>query len=340
VAPADIDPIIADIDSSLATERGSGAQSILKDVRRMLTIDKTAPNQPDVAQTASEPLLKARQAIKDKLYNQDGSPKDIGGGEAYILKDLYAKINEALDPANPALRAADAKIEQAGKEGRAFDVGKKDVLRTDPNTAISPEQFARDWAKLGGAEKAALRQGLTAKIDAIRGTTANERAALKRIVLGEKIAEIIGQTEADNLVRGMTREATFQDTKSGVLHGSKTASTQTFDEQPRFIEGTKSAIDRTAAGGALAGVEGAVTGLAIAPFKAGLDKLGDVLTASKRAELGRLLASDRPDRIVNAIRMLESAPGGRKSALYGTLMARKAQEGERKRGQFDLERGR
>ena len=343
-APAELDPIIDDIDSMLATERGSKLQSTLKDVRRMLTIDKTAADQPDVSQTASEPILKARQAIKDMLWNQDGTPTSIGGGEAGILKNIYAKINKALDPANPELRRADAEIEQVGKERSAFQTGKEDVLRTDPNTALSPESFARQWDTLGTAEKAKLREGLTAKIDAIRGTTSNERAALKRIVLGEgkwnhqKIAQIIGQTEADNLVRGMKREATFQDTKSQVLHGSKTAGTQTFDQQPAFIEGAKSAIDRTAAGGAVAGATGAAVGLAIAPFKAGLDKLGNAVTATKRAELGRLLSSGKPDDVLRAIRLLENSPGGRKSALYGTLMARKPQEDEkRRRGQFDLQ---
>jgi hypothetical protein len=338
-APVDLEPIVTDIDTLLATEKSPKIRSALTRVRKMLHIDKTKPDDPDVTETASEPVLSARQAIGEMLYEADGSPKvGLGPKEQQRLKDLYAKINEALDPANPALRAADAEIEQVGKEGTAFKTGKEDVLRTDPNTAIAPEAFARHWDTLGPAEKAKLREGLTAKIDAIRGTTANERAALKRIVLGEgkwnhqKIAQIIGQQGADNLVSGMQREATFQATKSDVLHGSKTAQTQTFDDVPPLIEKAKGAVDRVAAGGVIAGTKGVAAGLAIAPFQAALDKLGNAVTASRRAELGKLLSSGRPQDIVRALELLESSPGGRKSALYGALLARQAPGQERARG--------
>ena len=114
----------------------------------------------------------------------------------------------------------------------------------------------------------------------------------------------------------MKREKTFQDTKSDVLHGSKTSRTQTFDQQPAFIEGAKSAIDRTAAGGALAGAEGAAVGMAISPIKRALDNIGDAVTAKTRAELGRLLSSDDPKAIVKAVELLENSTGGHKTALY------------------------
>ena len=333
-APADLEPVVTKIDTLLGTEKSPKLRRTLETVRRMLHVGKTDPSQPDVTETASASVLSARQAISEMLYEADGSPKaGLGPKEQRTLQDLYADLNTALDPANPTLRVADKSIEAAAKQEEAFQTGKQDVLKTDPDTAISPEAFDRTWTAMDMADKRFLLKGLTAKIDAMKGTTANDRAALKRIILGEgkwnhqKIASIIGEEAAGNLVRGLTREQVFQDTAKGVLHNSKTAETQIADKQPAAIEMAKDVVDRAAVGGAVAGMQGAGVGLATAPIKAMLNKYGDKLTARQREEIGKMLASSQPHEVVAALQKIQDSPGGGMSKmLMMALMARKQEQ--------------
>lgn len=332
-APVDLAPIVTKIDTLMATEKSPKIRSALTKVRTMLHISKTDPKQPEITETASEPVLSARQAIGEMLYEADGSPKaGLGPKTKQVLDDLYADINRQLDPANPTLRAADAEIAQAGKETTAFKGGKEEVINNDSKTAKAPDQFAREWDTLSAGERTSMRQGLTARIDAIRGLTANDRTALKKIIVGDgkwnhqKIATIIGEEGANNLVRGLEREQTFQQTERDVMYGSKTAATQTFDDVPAGIDMAKKAVERTAAGGVVAGAGGAVAGGITAPITAGLNKLGDWAVGKNRAELGRLLSSGRPQDITAAIERMQGGSGAAGNMLLGILAARQAQQ--------------
>lgn len=334
VADVDLTPIASKIDGLLAEEKSPQIRSKLQRVRKMLY--ENEPIDPDnpALETGSKPVLSARQAISEMLYNADGTPKtDVGPKTKQLLDDIYADINKQLDPANPALRAADADIAQAGKEQRAFKTGKEDVLDNNPNTAIAPEQFGRDvWDAASPGERTTLRQGLTAKIDAMRGTTANDRAALKKIIVGDgkwnhqKIAQIVGQEKADALVRGLEREKTFQDTERSVLYNSKTAETSVDDGlTSSAVETAKKGVERGAAGGVIAGAPGMAAAAATAPITGGLNMIGDALLGGRRAELGKMLASDQPKKAIDAAEQTGAVP--RRSALTQMLLQALAAQG-------------
>ncbi len=88
-------------------------------------------------------MLSARQAISEMLYEADGTPKKgLGPKEDQVLKDIYAKVNEQLDPANPALRTADKEIAQVAKEKQAFEGGQK--IYENPRGAPTEVEFKAD----------------------------------------------------------------------------------------------------------------------------------------------------------------------------------------------------
>ena len=337
VAPVDLEPVVTKIDTLMATEKSPKIRAALTKVRRMLHVDKTAPDQPDVTETASETVLSARQAIGEMLYEADGSPKaGLGPKTKKTLDDLYADLNTQLDPANPTLRKADAEIEAASKEETAFKTGKEKVLSTEGNKVISPEDFDETWSQMSGGEQAATKQGISAKIDQMQGTTANEKTALKKAILGQgkwnyqKIATAFGEATAQKVAQMLAREETFQNTYRKVIKNSKTAETQVDDTHP-VTRIASEAVDRAAAGGVVGGTTGAVIGGLLAPLKGGIEKAGDWLTAGKRAELGRVLANGNPQDVMDAIAAMKSSGAGTsrwstgKGLALPVLLARKAQ---------------
>lgn len=331
VAPVDLEPVVTKIDTLMATEKSPKIRSALTKVRKMLHVDKTQPDQPDVTETASETVLSARQAIGEMLYEADGSPKKgLGPKTKNTLDDLYADLNRQLDPANPTLRKADAEIEQAAKEETAFKEGKSKVLRTEGDKVISPEDFDQTWSAMSGGEQAATKQGISAKIDQMQGTTANEKAALKKAILGtgkwnyQKIATAFGGETAQKLAQLLAREETFQNTYRKIIKNSKTAETQVDDTHPLAKFASETA-DRVAAGGTVAGIKGAGVGLGLGIVKGGIERLGDWATSGRRAELGKVLAGGDPQGALDAVQGMGSTRNIGSSLILPILLARKAQ---------------
>lgn len=311
--PADLTSIVDDIDVRLGTEKSPEVRRALEQVRANLHVRKTAPNQPDVTEVASEPILSARQAIDEVLYDaKTGQLKEgLGRKTVQALTDLRAKINEQLDTANPTLRAKDVEIEQAAKDQQAYETGRSEVITTGRKT-LSPEEFAGVWNNMASSERAQVQAGLTRTIDQMVGLKANDRVALKQAIVGEgkwnhqKIATIIGEENAANLVRTLQREATFQDTLNRVTRNSETAGRQSdigLGEHPG-TGAMRKGMALTAAGGLLAGPWAALVGAPLAVVDRALSAGGEGLMAGRRAELAKLLASGHTDQILKAIELL------------------------------------
>jgi hypothetical protein len=310
--PADLQPIIDSIDARLGVEKSPTVRRALEQVRANLHVKKTAPNQPDQLEVGSEPILSARQAISEALYDANGQVKaGIGRKEEQALKEVYAEINKALDPANPTLRAKDVEIEQAAKDQQAYETGRSEVITTGRKT-LSPEEFAGVWNDMAASERAQVQAGLTRTIDQMVGLKANDRVALKQAIVGEgkwnhqKIATIIGEENAANLVRTLQREATFQDTLNRVTRNSETAGRQSdigLGEHPG-TGAVRKGMALTAAGGLLAGPWAALVGAPLAVVDRALSAGGEGMMAGRRAELAKLLASGHTDQILRAIELL------------------------------------
>jgi hypothetical protein len=266
-----IQSIIDDIDARLLDEKSPSVIAALEQTKRSLMVKKTQPNQPDQPEAASKPILGARQAIDEHLYDANGQVKaGIGRKEKQALLDIRAKINEVLDTANPTLRAKDVEIEQA------FTTGREDVLNQNMGKAISPEEFNVRWAAMAPSERTQVLAGMTRTIDEAVGLKANERVALKKVITGEgkwnhrKIATIVGQDKADALLNTLERESAFENTSRRVMQNSKTAETQDLTEGHPVTETMKDITTKAAAGGALAGVTGAIGGAVVGGATRGL----------------------------------------------------------------------
>jgi hypothetical protein len=305
--PADLQSIVDNIDTRLGTEKSTAVRNALQTARDNLHVKKTAPNQPDVMETASEPILSARQAIDEVLYDaRTGKLKEgLGRKTVQALQDVRSQINDALDQANPTLRAKDVQIEQAAKEETAFKSGRKDVLRTG-DKALSPDEFNARLAKMSQAEKDQVLAGLTRTIDQIVGLTANNRFALKKAITGEgkwnheKITALIGDAKANELLQSLKRESAYENTTNRITQNSKTAETINMEKGYPRLEAVADTLTKTGIGGALAGPHGALAGLGLGGMRYLIDRFGGKAADNLRTELARLLASNETNKILKA----------------------------------------
>jgi hypothetical protein len=309
--PVESQGIVDEIDADLANERTPGIRNKLQQIRDSLHVWDQQGKVGGVLDPSSKPVLSTRQAIKDMINDA----KQAGRSHEYgLLSKYYDMINKQLDPANPALRAADAEIAAVKKEEEAFDFGRKNVI-TKGDETFSPEEFAGKWNTMGEAERAQARAGLTRKIDQMVGLKSNDRVALKEAIAGkgkwnhQKIAQIIGQENADKLVGSLEREATFQNTANRVMQNSKTAETYDPDKGHPVAEGVKSIATKVGAGAGLGGWAGALGGLVLGGVHRGASAIGDAVTASRRTELARLLASGHTDEVMRAIAAMRNVRG-------------------------------
>lgn len=325
--PADVSSIVQEIDTRLATEKSPEVRRALEQMRDQLHIKKTAPTQPDVTETASEPILSTRQAIDESLYDASGQLKaGIGRKEKQARLDVRSKINEQLDVANPTLRAKDAEIEAAAKEKQAYGTGRDDVISKGGKTA-SPEEFAQVWDKMSTGERQTALKGLTRTIDEIVGTTGNDRVALKKIITGEgkwnhqKIAQVIGEEKAADLMRTLERQSVFQNTKNKVMENSKTAETTVPDTDPASIALARKAAKFGAGGGVVGGPVGAGLGMLAAGVDSALGGFGQRHLANLRGDLSRLISSGAVDEVLRARDLADRTRGLTTQRLLGAAGA-------------------
>lgn len=144
-----------------------------------------------------------------------------------VLKSLRKSIDTDLGSAVPGLKDVDAKFAELAKQGESFDFGK--TLIKGGEGAVDPADLAGAVIQGSSGQGNARAQGLLTSIKRIIGTTANDRQALAKILLGEgswnreKLAIQFGQDKADELVKLFENERVKAGTENLALANSKTA---------------------------------------------------------------------------------------------------------------------
>lgn len=235
-------------------------------------------------------LLAIRQAIDD-LYK---SPKyQTQNNTLRVIGEYRQAVDDALRKAAPMVKGVDADFETLARQRDALTQG-GNVLATGKE-AILPSQLAKDIAGYTPAQNATLRMGARAEIERILGTSVFDVNALRSVVKTEgkwnheKLAQIFGKTEADNVMGAIDREAAFRKSYDALIANSQTA--------PRLAaaEATRYAGPGNLAPEAIAAAAGAVvTGSPAAAIPAaavvgGARKAWEALTAGGQKRLDAAL---------------------------------------------------
>lgn len=223
----DTTEIAENIDAAIVNLRGE-AQSALKKVRPMLDVYGAPGNLDPNPYT----LFQTRQAI-DGLLQTEQNGKVIAA-----LTDVRQQVDALLAQSVPGIKDADAMYAELARQNEGLVQGQR-ALGSGPE-AVPPADLAATVAagaqpsEIIGPSGVAFRisQGARAEIERIIGTTANDVVALKQALKGDgswnrqKLVTLYGEERADQLVRILEREKTFQDTYAAAFGNSKTATTQ------------------------------------------------------------------------------------------------------------------
>lgn len=208
--------------------------SVLRDARRINDLDFEAGPRQFFADIAADgtvtiqrvPNANEWDAIKRAL---DGLARTGSDNERRIYGALAARIrggvDEAISPGDPAASIyAQAREAFSGptRLAGAFEDGQALFTRQ-----VSPDELRATFSGLTSGEQDAYRMGARAAIDEIMGTARNDalaaRALMERGWNREKVAIILGQSEADELFRRLSAETTFANTNNVVTQNSATA---------------------------------------------------------------------------------------------------------------------
>lgn len=252
------------------------------------------PGSPARLQSVAENLNNAKGEI-DRLIKYGDPTLGVTGGslarEQGALKQARGALNFALRKQVPGY--ADAMDGSAGyaRQMEAIERG-TDVL-AGGKTAVWPSDLAKTMAAMSPEEQAALKLGARADVENRVGTQANDLAALKKAVGGEgdwnreKMAQVFGPEPTERMIGAVEREQTFANTYADVARGSQTGARQ----------GGAAAIDEAAVSipknATVAGLAGHIgERLARAAFQG----IVGLKSQTDRAELGRLLSAQGPER--------------------------------------------
>jgi hypothetical protein len=283
----------------------------------------------DVVDPTSEGIHEARKAIDNELYDSQGRPRDVGSATAKALGDYRRMIDEALGNAGP-IKQVDAKRAQIGKEERAFSTGQE--LYDTGRGQASPVEFQRTWDAMTPGEQQATLNGVNVETYRQLGINSNDLVKLQSLMKGEgkwnqqKLATVIGEDKAASLMDAISREKTFQESYNKVVQGSKTA--ESIRQPARgFGQAVSGAVPEVGAA-MLAGGPKAGGLVALSHLRRYLtERVAKSGQPQLQAGVARLLSSDRPQDLLEALRVIEqhqsqSVPG----AILGALLARQQQQ--------------
>lgn len=332
VKPVETQSIADDLESEMAKAKGKGKLGVLKSIRDSLNLKDSGELDP-----SSEGLHEARKAIDEQLYDNKGNVReDLAPEVAGTLKHYRKQIDDALGGANPAIKEVDTQYAQIGKEGRAYKQGEK-LYRTD-DKALSPVEFERTYNTMSPGEQARLLDGVNRETWKQLGISSNNLVQLKSVLKGDgkwnhqKLSTVIGEEKASALMQALEREATFNESYNKIVQGSKTAETQTGQqERPGFFKSAVNAAPDVVAtsmvGGPYAGTLAATSHLK----RYLVDLMTSRGTKPNDAALARMLSTTRPDEIANLMKVAGDTRGPVvPQALLTALMARRQDVEERK----------
>lgn len=294
--PVDVRPIVQRLDGMIASEAGA-PRKVLEEIKGYLQ------SNGQLKSSAAE-LHNVREAIDDLIKKNADQPTAVR-----VASIFRREIDSQM---SPQVKALDAKIQELARQQEALNLGGQ-VLGTGKE-ALRPQELAEiiasgmdKKAPMSAGQQSALRIGTRAELDRVVGTSANDAAALKRVVQSEgdwnraKLAQVFGQSEADGILRSIDKEAAFQRAYTKMIENSQTAQRtggQKLVEQEATRAPAKS--DMT------------VLGAGVAATRATYNKIADLLRSGSQAKaddaLGKLLATTGPqrDEIIRNIRAAQS----------------------------------
>lgn len=278
------------------------AQKAAAQVRQMLDVT----GEKGVLDPNPNTLFQTRQAI-------DGLMKDETNGKVIaVLARAREQIDDTLAASVPGIKDVDAQFSELARQNIAIGRGQQ-VLESG-RTAPRPQELADEVAQgalpqgnqIGpSAVPLRLRQGARAEMDRIVGTSANDPAAMQKLVRSEgdwnrdRLRTLFG-SRADDVLNSIDRETAFYRTGNRVSAGSDTAMGNRFGDfldeaaKPRAIP-----TDSTIAGLILRGAQ-----------KAGQKALGanaEEKAARFAKDLGRLAVAQGSARDTIMQSLIDSA---------------------------------
>jgi hypothetical protein len=259
--PADVTPIMSDIDSQIPTASGS-VKSVLRTVKSYLTDDAaTATNSLGltVPKGTSDGILGARQALDDLMYNRDTGEAKLGQNAMYVAGELRKQI-DAVAKTDPLIAAGDAAYSEhsgvldALKEGQ--DVFKPSTRAQD----VVRSAVGKTPDELAAMQKGALGS-LWERLDGAPGDWSTARTMFAKATANRAKAQALFPN-AGNVLDEVQNEIEKRYTEAKVIGGSDTAARSAgsalFRPQPAASGSALPAIVGGLTGGPAAAVAGEV----------------------------------------------------------------------------------
>lgn len=240
-----------------------------------------------------------KQALDDQITTLQRSGANKQAAAVTRLRDLLLFDADRISPDYAAARAAWAGP-SAIKD--AVEAGQSAFAR-----AISPDELAQELSRLSPSERDGYVLGARAAVSQIMGTARNDAAAAFR-ELGqkgwnrEKLGLLLGQQQADDLLRSLDAERAYQATAQGVMGNSETAARASAIKDFSTPGGNPAGA---AAGYVNGGIMGLLRSMGLSMGSAGIN-------AVQGKEMERLAAE--------AAQVL-TATGAKRQALESTLRA-------------------
>lgn len=207
---AEIDPALADVSNMSAGNRGLMSSHIAN--------INDALSATDPQQQASR-LLDLRknldaQIVYDPRQMAMLSPADRASQG--VTKQARAIVDDILKNNVSGIAQADASHAPLSMQQKAFDYGRKEMLAGGQNS-ITPAENAARLMQMTDPERLATANGVRANLQQqLFNTSRNPETAgdaiFNRDFNNQKVADLVGQQNADNLGQSMLREKTFMDT--------------------------------------------------------------------------------------------------------------------------------
>lgn len=222
-------PIAEALEADAINLRGP-AQRAAQQVRQMLDVT----GERGVLDPSPYTLFQTRQAI-DGLLTQEVNPRVI-----QVLSNARRQVDDTLAAAVPGIKDVDAQFAELARQNAA--VGRGQQVLDSGRTAPRPQELAVEVAEgalpqgnqIGpSAVPLRLRQGARAEMDRIVGTSANDPAAMQKLVRSEgdwnrdRLRTLFG-SGADDVLNSIDRETAFYRTGNRVSSGSDTAMASRF----------------------------------------------------------------------------------------------------------------
>lgn len=349
VQDVDLQGMANELDARIPNEKDPSLIRKLQTVRDLL--DAPAAKGGGL-ETTSAQALKVRQAIKGMIWDANGKLREgLTDTELGALKDLYARTNKAIDPANPSLRAADRQIEQVKNEGAAFVEGQK-VYENPPHHqgGITEVEFKQNFDKMTPGEQQALLDGINVETWRQIGIKGNDLTTLRGLIKGDgkwnhqKLVAAYGEDKVQGMMNALDNAAQLRANTRKITEGSKTAEATARRNKGKGPRSAGQAIADAApevAGAAAIDVIGGGGGTFTAATALSnvrrfiVEKLagGEITDPALSDQAARVLKMDDPDKVMELGKILatrEQLPGGVANPVLAALLARQTDVSDRK----------